>query len=137
MCISKTCTKAFTLALGLCCAFGLIISPAARAQNAPRYRLDGDWPKMLPINWTIQAVTGMFADKNDHIWVLNRPRDLDKTENFAMLTRQPPNVAFRLQQYLNSTLKATFSSPGEFLRLCPAGPDLNTPSLRIKRETSG
>jgi len=45
---------------------------------------------MLPINWTIQAVTGIFADKNDHIWVLNRPRDLDKTENFAMLT--PPTA---------------------------------------------
>src|SRR5229473_867337 len=90
MCISKTWTKTFTLAFGLCCAVALSISPAVRAQNAPRYRLDGDWPRMLPINWTIQAVTGIFADKNDHIWVLNRPRDLDKTENFAMLT--PPTA---------------------------------------------
>ncbi len=90
MCISKTWIKTFTLAFGLCCAVALSIGPAMRAQNAPRYRLDGDWPKMLPINWTIQAVTGIFADKNDHIWVLNRPRDLDKTENFAMLT--PPTA---------------------------------------------
>jgi hypothetical protein len=66
------------------------VSPAVRAQNAPQYRLDGNWPKMLPLNWTIQAVTGMFADKNDHIWVLNRPRDLDRTENFAMLN--PPTA---------------------------------------------
>jgi len=43
----------------------------------------------------------MFAAKNDQHWVLNRPRDLDKTENFGMLTRQPPNVRFRRQQYLN------------------------------------
>src|SRR5260370_14820992 len=90
MCTSKTWVKAFALVFGLCGAIALSISPAARAQTAPRYKLDGDWPKTLPINWTIQAVTGIFADKNDHIWVLNRPRDLDKTENFAMLT--PPTA---------------------------------------------
>jgi hypothetical protein len=93
--ISKTWVRTFPLAAGLCCVLLLSISPAARAQNAPRYKLDGDWPKMLPINWTVQAVTGLYADKNDHIWVLNRPRDLDKTENFAMLT--PPTAECCIQ----------------------------------------
>ena len=36
------------------------------------------------------GVTGMFVDKNDNIWVLNRPRDLDKTMNFATLI--PPTA---------------------------------------------
>src|SRR5260370_37350827 len=109
MCISKTWIKTFTLAFGLCCAVALSISPAVRAQNAPRYRLDGDWPQMLPINWTIQAVTGIFADKDDHIWVLNRPRDLDKTENFAMLN--PPTAS-------------CFVRPPAVRELCIAGDSL-------------
>jgi hypothetical protein len=86
----KTWIKALAMAIGLCSVIALTGGPGAWAQNAPQYKLDGNWPKMLPINWTIQAVTGMFADKNDHIWVLNRPRDLDRTENFAMLN--PPTA---------------------------------------------
>ena len=88
--ICKTGTNSFALVINVCWILVLTIGPATRAQDAPRYVLDGNWPKMLPINWTIQGVTGMFVDKNDHIWVLNRPRDLDKTENFAMLT--PPSA---------------------------------------------
>jgi hypothetical protein len=63
---------ACALLIGLCGS--LLLSPAlpAQAQDAPRYKLDGNWPKPLPINWTIMGVTGMFVDKNDNIWVLNR-----------------------------------------------------------------
>src|SRR5260370_23072167 len=86
----KTWIKALAMAIGLCSVIAMTGGPGAWAQSAPQYKLDGNWTKMLPINWTIQAVTGMFADKNDHIWVLNRPRDLDRTENFAMLN--PPTA---------------------------------------------
>ena len=78
------------LALELCVALVLSVAPSIRAQEGPRYKLDGNWPKALPLNWTIMGVTGMFVDKNDHIWVLNRPRDLDKTLNFATLN--PPTA---------------------------------------------
>jgi hypothetical protein len=76
------------LVIGLCGTCALSIVPAVQAQDQPRYRLDGNWPKPLPVQWTIMGVTGMFVDKDDHIWVLNRPRDLDKTMNFATLN--PP-----------------------------------------------
>ncbi len=76
--------------VGLCGILALGIAPAAQAQDAPHYKLDGNWPKPLPLNWTIMGVTGMFVDKNDNVWVLNRPRDLDKTMNFATLI--PPTA---------------------------------------------
>jgi hypothetical protein len=95
----KTWAKASVLSIGLYCLFSLANGPAARAQAPPRYKYDPDWPKELPNNWTIEGITGMFVDKEDHIWVLRRPRDFDKTENYAALTPptaeccvQPPTV---------------------------------------------
>lgn len=84
--------KSLSAAFGLCLVFLLSVSvaPSVRAQQAPHYQLDGNWPKPLPLNWTIMGVTGMYVDKDDHIWILNRPRDLDKTMNFAMLN--PPTA---------------------------------------------
>jgi len=86
----KNWMMALAVTAGLCAVLVMGIAPAARAQDAPHYRLDGNWPKPLPLNWTIMGVTGMFVDKNDNIWVLNRPRDLDKTMNFATLI--PPTA---------------------------------------------
>ena len=62
---------------------------AAEAQ--PSYRFDPTWPKVpLPNKWWMQGVTGLYVDDNDNIWVLNRPRDLDDTENYATL--DPPTA---------------------------------------------
>jgi len=69
----------------------LTSAPLSRAQDVPKYKYDGSWPKLpLPNGWTVEGVTGMYLDKDDHIWVLHRPHDfdLDKTENFAALN--PP-----------------------------------------------
>ncbi len=88
--IVKNWMTAIALVMALCGALTLSFAPAAQAQDSPRYKLDGNWPKPLPVNWTIMGVTGMFVDKNDNIWVLNRPRDLDKTMNFATLI--PPTA---------------------------------------------
>ena len=86
----KNWMTACALVVGLCVSLTLSIAPAVQAQDSPRYKVDGNWPKPLPVNWTIMGVTGMFVDKNDNIWVLNRPRDLDKTMNFATLI--PPTA---------------------------------------------
>src|SRR3984893_12811511 len=77
------------LSLGFC-VVALAVAPALLAKNPPTYKYDSTWPKQLPNNWTFEAITGMFVDQDDHIWVLNRPRDIDKTENFAML--KPPTA---------------------------------------------
>jgi sugar lactone lactonase YvrE len=48
------------------------VTPAA---NMPRFRLDTDWPKTLPNKWKMGGVTGLAVDKDDNVWVHNRPND--------------------------------------------------------------
>ncbi len=63
------------------------------AQNGgePVYKVDPFWPKMpLPNKWIIQGVPTMVTDKDDHIWVLNRPRDINPDENGA--ASKPPRT---------------------------------------------
>jgi len=52
----------------------------AQAQSAPRYRFDPDWPKPLPNKWKMGGVTGLAVDKDDNVWVLNRPNDMRDLE---------------------------------------------------------
>ena len=66
----------------------LATGPATPAEGPPKYRYDATWPKPLPNHWALGGITGIFVDQNDHIWVLNRPRDLDNTNNY--LTLNPP-----------------------------------------------
>ena len=66
----------------------------------PGFTYDGSWPKLpLPNKWTFEGITGLAVDKDDVIWVLNRPGDYDvdpifhvpeKTENYASLN--PPTA---------------------------------------------
>ena len=65
-----------------------MLAASVQAQ-APSYRFDPDWPALpLPNKWWMQGVTGLYVDHNDTIWVLNRPSNLDNTENYAQL--DPP-----------------------------------------------
>jgi DNA-binding beta-propeller fold protein YncE len=75
-------------ALGLCGILALGLAPSVGAEKAPAYKYDSSWPKPLPGNWALGGITGMFVDSDDHIWVLNRPRDLDDSNNYATLN--PP-----------------------------------------------
>jgi len=40
--------------------------------GAPIFRVDPFWPKPLPNRWSMQQVTGIHVDHEDHIWFLNR-----------------------------------------------------------------
>src|SRR5580692_9701181 len=63
----------------------------AQAQKMPSYKFDPDWPKVpLPNKWWMMGVTGMYVDKDDHIWVLTRPKDINNTQSFAALN--PPSA---------------------------------------------
>src|SRR5579863_1039790 len=66
----------------------LRVAPAAQAQTAPRFKFEPDWPKPLPNKWKIGGVTGLAVDKDDNVWVLNRPNDLTDIELEAELN--PP-----------------------------------------------
>jgi len=62
----------------------------AQAQGAPRYKFDPDWPKPLPNKWKMGGVTGLAVDKDDNVWVLNRPNDTLDIEGHAGLN--PPTA---------------------------------------------
>jgi len=77
--------------LALLAGVGLLISNAgngAHAQTMPRYKFDPDWPKPLPNKWKMGGVTGLAVDKDDNVWVYDRPNDLTDIELEAELT--PP-----------------------------------------------
>ncbi|HXH24787.1 MAG TPA: hypothetical protein VNI78_06030 [Vicinamibacterales bacterium] len=62
----------------------------AQAPAVPRYFFDPTWPKPLPNKWKMGGVTGLAVDKDDNVWVLNRPNDLRDLELHAELN--PPTA---------------------------------------------
>ncbi len=66
----------------------LVLCAALAAQEpaAPKYKFDADWPKPMPNKWKIGGVTGLAVDKDDNVWVLDRPNDLRDMELRAELT---------------------------------------------------
>src|SRR5665213_1998229 len=66
----------------------LCISLIAQQPAAPKFRFDPDWPKPMPNKWKIGGVTGLAGDKDDNVWVYDRPNDLTDIELEAELN--PP-----------------------------------------------
>ena len=64
------------------------LSASAFAQDAPTFRPDPFWPKALPDNWILGQVAGIATDRNDHIWIVQRPGTLLDDEKGAM--QSPP-----------------------------------------------
>ncbi len=81
-----------TGAMGLAAlaALGLVWWSLLGAEKpaAPKFKFDPDWPKPLPNKWKMGGVTGLAVDKDDNVWVLNRPNDLTDIELEAELN--PP-----------------------------------------------
>jgi hypothetical protein len=87
----KIWTAMFASAMGLSCLLLWGADPKASAPGGmPVYKVDPFWPKPLPNKWLIQGVPTMVADKDDHIWVLNRPRDIMPDE--AGAATNPPRT---------------------------------------------
>ena len=78
---------AFAVAISLG-ALVVYATVGAQAPAVPNYKFDPSWPKPLPNKWKMGGVTGLAVDRNDDVWVLNRPNDLTDIELHAELT--PP-----------------------------------------------
>jgi hypothetical protein len=63
---------------GLGAVFCMLLG--AQTITAPKFKFDPDWPKPLPNKWKMGGVTGLAVDKDDNVWVLNRPNDLTDIE---------------------------------------------------------
>jgi hypothetical protein len=64
------------------------VSLGAQEPTAPKFKFDPDWPKPLPNKWKMGGVTGLAVDKDDNVWVYDRPNDLTDIELEAELN--PP-----------------------------------------------
>ena len=56
---------------GLC---GLAGNVSAQQAPVPQFQPEPFWPKPLPENWILGQVSGIAVDRNDHIWLVHRPR---------------------------------------------------------------
>ena len=70
--------------------FVVAVAPAfvalcAQAQRAPELMFDPTWPKDLPNNWKLGGVTGLALDRDENVWLYNRPNDLTNIELHAEL----------------------------------------------------
>lgn len=62
---------------------------SAKAQDRePSYKVDANWPQELPNNWIMGQVSGIAVDRNDHVWVLQRPGSNAKDDLAA--AQHPP-----------------------------------------------
>ena len=80
----KLCIRAIAVLAGV---GGLVfcVSLGAQEKAVPKFRFDPDWPKPLPNKWKMGGVTGLAVDKDDNVWVLDRPHDLRDMELRAEL----------------------------------------------------
>ena len=81
--------KALALGAGLALlVLGIALTVTAQNGGAPKYQVDCTWPKPLPNKWKMGGVTGLAVDKDDNVWVYDRPNDLTDIELEAELN--PP-----------------------------------------------
>ncbi len=63
--------------------------PATSADaGVPSFQVDPTWPREMPNQWIMGAVTAVFVDANDHVWVTHLPETLTPEETSAV--QDPP-----------------------------------------------
>jgi hypothetical protein len=121
------------IAIGVCSLMAFVAVPFLFAQDAPVYKVEPFWPKHpLPSKWIMQGVPTMVTDRNDHIWVLNRPRDINPDESGA--STNPP----RTDCCIAAPAVLEFDTEGNLLRAW-GGPGYHPdwPAVGIARPGAG
>ncbi|MDT8399960.1 MAG: hypothetical protein RQ899_15245 [Pseudomonadales bacterium] len=77
-------TRTFAIVLCSC-----LLATATYGQ--PRYQVDASWPAALPNNWILGQVAGIAVDRQQHVWIVQRPRSLSASEAGAV--QDPPLAA--------------------------------------------
>jgi DNA-binding beta-propeller fold protein YncE len=110
--LNRTAALALSVGLGV---FTVYAVAGAQSSEAPRYLFDPGWPKPLPNKWKIGGITGLAVDRNDDVWVLNRPNDLTNIELHAELTPPLADCCVRPPSMIhfdkNGTVIGSFDAP--------------------------
>ena len=57
-------------------SLGRAVEAQSRASmQAPRFEVDPMWPRPLPNHWVLGNAIGVWADDQDHIWIVHRGAD--------------------------------------------------------------
>jgi DNA-binding beta-propeller fold protein YncE len=64
------------------------VAGQAKPATAPAFKVDPSWPLEMPNNWILGAVTGVFVDAKNHVWVTHLPETL--TEEELSMVQKPP-----------------------------------------------
>ena len=87
----RTSLRAVFAALGVIAA-GLAGTARTSAEQAgakaPTFKVDPTWPQEFPNHWVMGAVTGVFVDAKEHVWVTSLPETLTEEELYEEQT--PP-----------------------------------------------
>jgi NHL repeat len=59
----------------------MLLGPALA--EPPKFAVDPTWPQTLPDKWIIGTIGGIYVDKQDHVWINQRPSSLDARERRA------------------------------------------------------
>src|SRR5262252_8653946 len=70
----------------------LVVSTSAQNVQVPIFEYDPTFPKPLPENWAIGAIGGMAVDRQDHVYVAQRPSSLRGNERFTGSGDTPPKA---------------------------------------------
>jgi len=62
--------------------------PAISAGDSPQYEVDASWPRPLPNDWILGQVSGIAIDRENNVWIIQRPRTL--TEHELGAVQNPP-----------------------------------------------
>ncbi len=65
-----------------------VLAPSLLAQQVPSFKVDPAWPQEMPNHWIMGAVTGVFVDAKQHVWVTHLPETLTEEELYEQQT--PP-----------------------------------------------
>jgi DNA-binding beta-propeller fold protein YncE len=77
---AKLVSTAVLAAIVLLAASHPAAEQAKPAANAPTFKVDPAWPQEMPNHWIMGAVTGVFVDAKQHVWVAHLPETLTEEE---------------------------------------------------------
>ena len=77
---TKLLSAAALLAIVLFVATGHPFAEQPKPANAPTFKVDPNWPQDMPNHWIMGAVTGVFVDAKQHVWVTHLPETLTEEE---------------------------------------------------------
>jgi DNA-binding beta-propeller fold protein YncE len=87
-------SKTSLLVITLACAATIaalqsrVTGQTAASAKVPTFKVDPSWPQEMPNHWIMGAVTGVFVDAKQHVWVTHLPEVLTEEELYE--EQKPP-----------------------------------------------